>query len=147
MTTLDVFDALDALITLLAAAAVPAGLLEGVTVGYGWDPQLGTRSLYGGAVSFESEFADAEQTLARDTSTVTLIAEAINRPPGPVKDADTAVKAIRVGVQAVMKANPKVGGVWSWQGIVAGRREYFQTDDETMSRLFLQVRLGTYAGW
>jgi hypothetical protein len=148
MTTLDVFDALDALITLLTAAAVPAGLLEGVGVGYGWDPQLGTRCLYGGSVSFESDDAVAElEVLSRDTATVTLIAEATNRPPGPVKDADAAVKAIRVGVEAVMKANPKIGGVWSWQGIVAGRRDYFQTDDETMSRLFLQLRLGTYAGW
>jgi hypothetical protein len=148
MTTLDVFDALDALITLLAAAAVPAGLLEGVDVGYAWDPQLGPKCLYGGGISFESEDATAEPgVLSRDTATVTLYARATNRPPTPVKDADVVVKAIRVGVQAVLKANPKIGGVWSWEGIPAGRRDYSYTDDETVSVLSLQVRLGTYASW
>jgi hypothetical protein len=148
VTTLDVFDALDALIDLAQAAAVPAGLLEGVGVAYAYEPNLGLRSLYGGFVSFDNEDATAEQgVLGRETATIPLYARAVNRPPTDVRDTDAAVKTIRVGLQALLKANPKIGGVWSFEGITGGRRTYSRTDDETISELALQVRLGTYASW
>jgi hypothetical protein len=148
VTTLDVYDAKAALVDLLQAAAVPAGTLAGVDVAYAWDAGLGTRSLYGGGVAFDVEDAVGEPgTLSRETATVTFYAMAINRPPTPVEDTDTAVKAIRTAVQAILKANPKIGGVWSWEGVIGGRGDYSRTDDETVSRLSLQIRLGTYASW
>jgi hypothetical protein len=148
VTTLDVYDAKAALIVLLQAASVPAGTLDGVDVSYAWEPQAGLRCLYGGGVAFENEDAVGEPgVLSRETATVSLYIRATNRPPGPVQDTDAAVKAIRVAVQAILKANSKIGGVWSWEGIVAGRGDYSRTDDETVSVLSLQVRLGSYASW
>jgi len=144
----DVYDAKAALITLLQAASAPLGLLAGVQVAYAWQPDLGVRSLYGGGVTFENEDGVGEpQVLQKETATISLYARAVNRPPGSVAVTDAAVKAIRVGVQAVLKANPKVGGQWSWEGITSGRGDYSQTKDETVSVLSLQVRFGTYASW
>jgi hypothetical protein len=144
----DVYDAKAALITLLQAASVPAGLLDGVKVAYEWEPDLGERSLYGGGVSFEVEDGVGEpQVLQRETATVSLYARAVLRPPGSVVTSDAQVKAIRAAVHAVLKANPKIGGQFSWEGITSGRGDYSQTDDETTSVLSLQLRFGTYASW
>jgi hypothetical protein len=144
----DVYDAKAALVTLLQAASVPAGLLDGVGVGYAWEPDLGVRSLYGGGVSFEVEDGVGEaHVLQRETATISLYARAVLRPAGSVASTDAQVKAIRAAVQAVLKANPKIGGQWSWEGITSGRGDYSQTDDETASILSLQVRFGTYASW
>lgn len=144
----DIYAAKAALITLLKAAAVPAGLLEGVSVAYGWESTLGERSLYGGGVSFESEDTVAEPgVLTREIGTVTLYARAINRPAGLVEDTDAAVRSIRAAVQAVLKANPTITGEWVWVGVVSGRGDYSQTDDETTSVLSMQVRLDTDKAW
>jgi hypothetical protein len=144
----DVYDAKAALIDLLQAAAVPAGLLDGWDVAYAWDKNAGLRSIYGGGVSFEAEDALGEpQVMARETATISLYLKAVNRPPTAVEDTDAAVKAGRAAVHAVLKANPKIGGQWSWEGIVGGRGDYAQPDDATESVLFLQIRFGTYASW
>ncbi len=144
----DIYAAKDALIDLLKAAAVSPGPLTGVDVTYEWSAQSGTRQIYGGGVSFESEDAVAEPgVMTEERGIINLYVRAINKPPTSVEDTDAAVKALRATVQAILKANPTIAGSWTFVGITSGLGDYSQTDDETTSVLSLRIRVDSDQVW
>lgn len=134
-----------ALIDLLRSFTHPGDYLDGVTVSYSWKTDLGNRCVYGGWVSgsHQPEVAENPGLLVREDSTVNLYVKAVDSPPTDVETTDMAVEGIIAGIGALLKANPKVGGGFSWTGISSFNGDYSESDDHTESIAVLRVGFST----
>lgn len=143
--SINAYRAKKALIALLRSHTNPGDYLDGVTVAYSWKPDMGGRCVYGGWVSGSHEPSVAENPglLAAEDATINLYIKAIDSPPTDVETTDMAVEGMVAGIGALLKANPKIGGGFSWTGFRSFNGDYAETDQQTESVLVLRVGVAT----
>lgn len=138
-----------AVIDLLKAAAVPAGLLDGVDVHYAFHGDVGFKSIYGGGWRLQQENAVAEApgVLVRELVSFSLYVRVVARPPVDVEVTDADADAVGGAIGAIFKANPKPAGPFSIVGLVSGQGDYSCTGDETISVHGYQVQVASNLSW
>ena len=144
--TVNAYSAKAALITLLKANTDTGEALDGVDVAYSWGALTASnRCVYGGWVSFAQTPSVPEYPglLVSEDATINLYIRATDNPPTDVETTDAAVAGIVAAVGTVLRANPKLGGGYSWTGITSGNGDYSETDTETTSVMVLRVGVST----
>lgn len=141
-------DAKTAVVDRLKAEA-DGGLLDGVSVDYGYNPQAGLESVYGGGWRMEQENTIAEQPGAAmyEVDTFSLYIRVVHRPPVDVKVTDDRGAAIAATIGRIFRNDPNLGGGLSWVGVARGQGDYSQTDDETTSIHAYQVSVSSFVAW
>lgn len=151
MTT-TVYDTKRALFDTLAAYTGTGQPLAGVQVSYAWPgTSVDLECIYGGGVRFDQIDAIAEHpgVLVQEIASLSLYIRVVQRPTGPVSDADARAAEIGAAVGAILRANPALAGGGTSLGIASGQGDYSQTPDETTAILSYQVRVArniTYGG-
>lgn len=140
-----------AIFALLEAATAVGQPLEGIGVGYAWDPELGLESIYGGGIRFDQVDAVAEHPgiLVREVVTISVYVRVEVRPPTAVQETDARAAEIGAWIATVLRMNPNLEGGATWLGITGGAGDYEQTGEGTISILAYQLRTArniTYGG-
>jgi len=138
-----------AVVDLLKAATVPAGLLDGVEVHYAYHGNVGLKSVYGGGWRLQQENAVAEApgVLVQELVSFSLYVRVVTRPPVDVEDTDADADSIGGAIGAIFKSNPKPAGPFSIVGLASGQGDYSRTDDETISVHAYQVQVASNLSW
>jgi hypothetical protein len=138
-----------ALIDLLKAAAVPAGLLDGWDVAYAFNANVGVQSMYGGGWRMEAadDVAEGPGLLMLEVVTYSLYVRVVARPACDVEETDVIANGAATALGVVLKTNPKLAGGLSVVGIYAAQGDYSRTDDETTSIHAYQVRTMSRLSW
>lgn len=142
--TTTAYDTKLALFDKIAEYAVEGQPLEGVQVAYAWPgSDVALECIYGGGIRFDHEDAVADHPgiLVREIANISLYIRVVQRPPGPVEDADNRTAAIGAVIGSIMRANPTLAGGGTWLGIRSGQGDYSQTGEETVSVLAYQMRV------
>lgn len=136
-----------ALVDLLRGFTDTGEALEGVDVRSSWRGDLGLKAIYGGGAYFlqQEAVAEAPGLLVSENATVNLYLHCIDRPPtvDSTDSTDDQLDDLCGVVGAIMKANPKFGGGFSFVGIRSGNFDYSKTDDEVKSLGVLRIEVAT----
>lgn len=142
MTT-SIYATKKALFDTIAEYAALGQPLEGVQVAYAWPgSNVDLECIYGGGVRFEhaDAVADHPGVLVQEIASLSVYIRVVQRPAGPVAEADARAAEIGNWLGAILRANPVLAGGGTWLGITSGQGDYSQTPDETVSILSYQVR-------
>jgi hypothetical protein len=139
-----------AIIAALKAAAGPAGLLDGVSVDYAYNGNVGALSVYGGGWRILEQIdavAEGPGVLVAELVSVSLYVRALARPAVDVEETDDQADAVLTAIGTVFKAAPKLAGPLTVVGVASGQGDYSRTDEETISIQALQVQVRSNLSW
>jgi hypothetical protein len=144
-TVTGIYSAKGAFFDRLAFIKATTSVFNGVTIAYDEPPADAELScIYGGGVRFQQENPfDNYGLLITEDSSFGVYIRYIDRPPTSVRETDAKVAALATKLIEVMIDNADLGAGHTWRGIGRGQGDYTNTDDETISRLALEVKIGS----
>lgn len=121
------------------------GSFTGVTISYDEPPpDAYMLCIYGGGVRFKQDDPlDNYGIMVVEDSSFGVYLRAMTRPATSVRDTDGLVANLATQLVSVLIENSDFGGGHSWRGIGRGQGDYVNTDDETISILSLEMKVGS----
>lgn len=137
-----------ALFDRLAAKAEAGQPLEGIQVAYAFPGNVDAECVYGGGVRFDhvDAVAEAPGVMVAETALVSVYVRILARQ-GDVVDTDARAAEVLATLGALLRAEPKLAGWQTWLGMASGQGDYQRTDDEAISILAVQVRIGSHLAY
>jgi hypothetical protein len=118
---------------------------DGVTIAYDEPPSDAEMScIYGGGVRFHQESPfDNYGLLINETSSFGVYIRVMDRPATSVRETDIKAAALATKLIQTLIDNSDLGSGHTWRGIGRGQGDYVNTDDETISIISLEVKVGS----